>query len=50
VAKIMEQQDKSTLQLSEEQAEEVRPRLAETHPETLTLADLNAYLRRRYGV
>ena len=50
VARIMEQQDKSTLQLTEEQAEEVRRRLAETHPETLTLAEFNAHLRRRYGV
>jgi hypothetical protein len=50
VARIMEQQDKSTLRLSEEQAAEVRRRLAETTPKTLTLADLNAHLRRRYGV
>jgi hypothetical protein len=50
VARIMEQQDKSTLRLSEEQAAEVRRRLAETTPKTLTLADFNAHLRRRYGV
>jgi hypothetical protein len=50
VARIMEQQDKSTLQLTEKQAEEVRRRLAETHPKTLTLAELNAHLKRRYGV
>lgn len=50
VARIMEQQDKSTLRLTEEQAAEVRRRLAETNPTTLTLAELNAHLRRRYGV
>ena len=46
----MEQQDKSALQLTDEQADEVRRRLAETHPKTLTLAELNAHLRQRYGV
>ena len=50
VARIMEQQDKSTLRLSEEQAAEVRRRLAENTPKSLTLADFNAHLRRRYGV
>ena len=50
VARIMEQQDKSALQLTDEQADEVRRRLAETHPKTLTLAELNAHLRQRYGV
>jgi len=50
VARIMEQQDKSTLRLTEEQAAEVRRRLAETNTKTLTLAELNAHLRRRYGV
>ena len=50
VARIMEQQDKSTLGLTEEQAAEVRRRLAEESPKTLTLAELNAHLRRRYGV
>jgi hypothetical protein len=50
VARIMEAQDKSGLQLNEEQAAEVRRRLAEANPKTLTLAELNAHLRRRYGV
>ena len=50
VARIMEQQDKSTLQLSQEQAAEIRRRLAEKNAGTLTLAELNAHLRRRYGV
>ena len=50
VARIMEQQDKSALQLTDEQAAQVRRRLAETNPKTFTLAELNAHLRRRYGV
>jgi len=50
VARIMEQQDKSTLQLTEEQAAEVRRRLAQTNPRTFTLAELNTHLRQRYGV
>lgn len=50
VARIMEQQDKSTHQLSQEQAAEIRRRLAEKSASTLTLAELNAHLRRRYGV
>lgn len=50
VVRMMEQHDKSGLQLSQEQAAEVRRRLAEAHPETLTLAELNAHLRLRYGV
>jgi hypothetical protein len=50
VARIMEQQDKSTLGLTEEQAAEVCRRLAEESPKTFTLAELNAHLRRRYGV
>jgi hypothetical protein len=32
---MMEQQDKSTLQLTEEQAAEVRRRLAEAQPKTV---------------
>jgi hypothetical protein len=50
VARIMEQQDKSALRLTEEQAAEVGRRLAEKNPKTLTLTELNAHLRRRYGV
>ena len=49
VARLMEAQDKSTLKLTEEQAAEVRQRLAETNPKSLTLAEFNEYLRRRYG-
>jgi hypothetical protein len=46
----MEEHDKSDLRLSDEQAAEVRRRLAEKDPETTTLAQFKAYLRRRYGV
>jgi len=50
VAKIMEAQDTSALGLTEEQAAEVGRRLAEKDPGSLTLAELNEHLRRRYGV
>jgi hypothetical protein len=45
----MEEPDNSTLQLSDEQAAEVRRRLAEQNPKTVTLAEFNERLRRRYG-
>jgi transposase len=50
VVEIMEEQDRSDLRLSEEQAAEVRRRLAEKNPKTITLAEFNERLRRRYGV
>jgi hypothetical protein len=50
VVEIMEEQDRSELRLSEEQAAEVRRRLAEKNPKTITLAEFNERLRRRYGV
>jgi hypothetical protein len=50
VVEIMEEQDKSELRLSDEQAAEIRRRLAEKNPKTITLADFNERLRRRYGV
>jgi hypothetical protein len=50
VVEIMEEQDRSELRLSEEQAAEVRRRLAEQNPKTITLAEFNERLRRRYGV
>jgi hypothetical protein len=49
VVRLMEAQDKSALSLSDEQAAEVRRRLAEQDAETLTLAEFNERLRRRYG-
>lgn len=50
VAKIMEAQDKSGIGLSEEQATEIGRRLADKEAKSLTLAELNQHLRRRYGV
>ena len=50
VVKMMEEQDHSTLRLTEEQAAEVRRRLAEPNPETVTLEEFNERLRQRYGV
>lgn len=50
VVKLMEAQDKSGLRLTDEQAAEVRRRRAETNPKTMTLAEFNERLRRRYGI
>jgi hypothetical protein len=50
VVEIMEEQDKSGLRLTDSQAAEVRRRLAEKNPKTLTLAEFNKRLSRRYGV
>lgn len=46
----MEKQDRSPLRLTEEQAAEVRRRLKEKNPKTVTLAAFNKHIRRRYGV
>jgi hypothetical protein len=50
VVEIMEEQDKSELRLSDDQAAEVRRRLAEKNPKTVTLDEFKDRLRRRYGV
>lgn len=50
VVELMENQDSSRTQLTPEQAAEVRRRLAETDPKSLTLAEFDERLRRRYGV
>jgi hypothetical protein len=50
VAKIMEAQDKSGLRLNEEQVAEVKRRLVDDDSKTLTLAEFNQHLRRRYGI
>ena len=50
VVELMEEQNSSTLRLSDEQLAEVRRRRSEKNPRTITLAELNARLRRRYGV
>jgi hypothetical protein len=50
VVELMEEQDRSPLSLSNEQAAEVRRLLAEKNPKTITLAEFNDRLHRRYGV
>ena len=50
VVERMEEQDNSTLRLGEEQAAEVRRRVADESAKTVTLAEFNERLRRRYGV
>jgi len=50
IAALMEAQDKSGIGLTEDQAEEVERRLAESNPKTVSLAEFNERLRRRYGV
>jgi hypothetical protein len=50
VVELMEQQDNSTLRLSNEQVAEVRRRLAEKDAKSITLAQFDERLRRRYGV
>ena len=49
-ALMMEAQDKSDISLIEEQVDEVRRRLAEPAPKTMTLAEFSERLRHRYGV
>ena len=50
VVKLMEEQDTSRVRLSDEQAAQVRRRLAEKNPKSITLAEFNMRLRQRYGV
>jgi hypothetical protein len=47
--RLMEAQDDSAYQLSAEQAEEVRRRLADTDAETVNLEEFNEHVRRRLG-
>jgi hypothetical protein len=47
--RLMEAQDDGAYQLSAEQAEEVRRRLADTGAETLTLEEFNEHVRARLG-
>jgi hypothetical protein len=49
IAELMEEQDNSPARLSDEQAAEVRRRLAEPDPDSMTLAEFNERLKRRYG-
>lgn len=50
IAELMEEQDNSPLRLTEEQAEEVRRRLADPNPKTMTLAECKERFKGRYGV
>jgi hypothetical protein len=50
MVELMEEQDRSDLRLSDEQVAEVRRRLAEKNPATVTLAEFKEHIRRRYGV
>jgi hypothetical protein len=50
VVELMEEQDSSALRLSDDDLAELRRRRAEKNPKTITLAELNARLRRRYGL
>jgi hypothetical protein len=47
---LMEEQDTSDVRLNPEQLAEIRRRRAETNPKTMTLAEFNERLRRRYGI
>lgn len=49
IVELMEEQDNSPLRLTEEQAAEVRRRLADPNPETMTLGEFNERLKSRYG-
>ncbi len=50
VVELMEEQHVSGLKLTDEQLAEVRRRRKEKNPKTMTLAEFNERLRRRYGV
>ncbi len=50
VVELMEEQHGSELRLTDEQLAEVRRRRTEKDPKTMTLAEFNERLRRRYGV
>jgi hypothetical protein len=50
IAELMEEQDNSPLRLSEEQAAQVRRRMADPNPKTLTLAEVNERLKQRNGI
>lgn len=50
IAELMEDQDNSPLQLNDEQVAEVKRRLADPNPRTLTLSEFNERLKSRYGV
>jgi hypothetical protein len=47
---LMEEQDTSDVRLNPEQLAEIRRRRAETNPKSMTLAEFNERLCRRYGI
>lgn len=49
ILESMEEQDKSPLRLTAEQAAEVRRRLREKNPKTIPAKDVFRRLRKRYG-
>jgi hypothetical protein len=50
IAMLIEEQDKSDIGLTEDQVEEIERRLSESNPKTISLAEFNERLRRRYGI
>ena len=50
IVEVMEEQDSSPLRMSDEDAAEVRRRLTEQNPKTISFAEFRERLRRRYGV
>jgi len=50
IAELMEEQDKSPVRLSDQQAAEVRRRIADPDPQTITLAEFSRRLKERYSV
>jgi hypothetical protein len=50
IAELMEEQDSSPVRLSDEQAAEVRARIADPKRTTIPLAEFNRRLKERYGV
>lgn len=50
VVELMEEQDNSGLQLTDEQAAEVQRHLADPNPKNMTLAEFTERLRQRYGI
>ena len=49
VVRLMEEQDKSPMRLTDEQAAEVRRRLREKNPKTIPAEEVFKRLRKRYG-
>lgn len=50
IVEVMEEQDKSPLRMSDEDAGEVRRRLTERNPKTISFSEFSERLRRQYGV